>query len=55
MKFIRQEHETIVQAKKSFIKLKPRNFCKIINPVVRDDKNQVVYDKFEGIEDENQT
>jgi len=43
-----------VTKKTNFIKLKPRSYCKVSNPVVRDRDGKVVVDKFEGIEETEQ-
>jgi len=43
--FTRQEHEKVVLGPEEMIKIPPRNYVVISNPVVRDDKKQPVFDE----------
>lgn len=42
--FIRQEHETVVEGPVSMINLPPRHFCRISDPVIKDNKGEVYTD-----------
>eukprot|EP01124_Arcella_intermedia_P008693 TRINITY_DN1554_c0_g1_i1.p1 TRINITY_DN1554_c0_g1~~TRINITY_DN1554_c0_g1_i1.p1 ORF type:complete len:820 (+),score=144.81 TRINITY_DN1554_c0_g1_i1:62-2521(+) len=42
--FTRQEHQTVVSGPTAMIMVPPRNYCIIENPVVRDDKGEVIRD-----------
>lgn len=47
---IRKEHESIVEGPSKMINLPPRTFCKVANPIVRDEKGQRVLNHFGEVE-----
>jgi len=47
--FTRQEHEKVVFGPEEFVKIPPRNYVIIQNPVVRDDKKHPVFDSFGNV------
>jgi len=44
--FTRRDHEKVVSGPDPMITLPPRYYCRIANPVLRDDKGQVVCDQY---------
>jgi major vault protein len=47
---IRKEHESIVEGPSKMINLPPRTYCKVANPIVRDEKGQRVLNPFGEVE-----
>eukprot|EP01124_Arcella_intermedia_P015063 TRINITY_DN215_c0_g1_i1.p1 TRINITY_DN215_c0_g1~~TRINITY_DN215_c0_g1_i1.p1 ORF type:complete len:822 (+),score=121.89 TRINITY_DN215_c0_g1_i1:116-2581(+) len=43
--FTRQEHQTVISGPTAMIMVPPRNYCIIENPVVRDEKGEVIRDQ----------
>jgi len=44
--FTRCEHEEVITQPKSFLTIPPMHYCTITNPVLRDDKGDVLFDEF---------
>jgi len=47
--FTRQEHEKVTLGPVDMLKIPPRHYVKIINPVTRNDKGELVYDKHKNV------
>jgi major vault protein len=45
--FTRQDHEKVVAGPEPMITVPPRNYCRIANPVIRDEKGELVFDKYQ--------
>jgi len=44
--FTRRDHENIIFGPEAMVTVPPRHFCKIANPVLKDQKGAIVFDKF---------
>lgn len=48
--FIRKEHESIIEGPSKMISLPPKTYCKIQNPILRNNKNQPVINTYGEVE-----